>query len=87
MFSRHVSRQLGAHIDGELGEPGARQVERHLAQCTHCRTEREQVRFGMEILEHLPLVEAPDAIWLSIEAALPGQQSSQTFVARQSIAN
>jgi hypothetical protein len=41
----------------------------------------------MEILEHLPLVEAPDAIWLSIEAALPGQQSSQTFVARQSIAN
>ena len=30
--------------------------------------EREQI--GKEMLEHLPLVQAPDAIWTSIEAAL-----------------
>lgn len=32
--------------------------------------EREQIKFGMEMLERLPPVEAPDAIWTSIEAAL-----------------
>jgi hypothetical protein len=82
MFTRHVSRQLAAHIDGELAQPRARQVELHLAECTHCRAEREQVRFGMEILERLPPVDAPDAIWLSIEAALQEQRARKTSAAR-----
>ena len=60
MFTRHVSRQLAAHLDGQLAPPEARQVELHLAQCARCRAECEQVRLGMAILEHLPLVEAPD---------------------------
>jgi predicted anti-sigma-YlaC factor YlaD len=79
MFTRHVSRQLAAHIDGELAQPRARQVELHAAQCAQCRAEREQVRFGMEILDRLPPVEAPDAIWVSIEAALREQRSRKTF--------
>jgi hypothetical protein len=70
MFTRHVSRQLAAHIDGELSPQKAGQVERHEAQCAECRAEREQIGFGMEMLDRLPLVEPPDAIWTSIEAAL-----------------
>jgi hypothetical protein len=35
--------------------------------------EREQI--GREMLEHLPVVQAPDAIWTSIEAALEERQS------------
>jgi hypothetical protein len=69
MFTRHVSRQLAAHIDGELDPQTAKQVERHQARCADCRAEREQIRFGMELLDHLPPVEPPDAIWTSIEAA------------------
>ena len=69
MITRHIWRQLAAHIDGELSRQKAGQVEFHLARCAKCRANREQVRFGMEILEHLPSVEAPDAIWTSIEAA------------------
>lgn len=70
MFTRHIWRQLAAHIDGELSRQKAGPVEVHLAQCAECRAKREQVRFGMEILEHLPSAEAPDALWTSIEAAL-----------------
>jgi predicted anti-sigma-YlaC factor YlaD len=83
MFTRHVSPQLAAHIDGELAQSRAQQVERHAAQCAHCRAEREQVRFGMEILDRLPSVEAPDAIWVSIEAALRQRQSQKTWAARR----
>jgi hypothetical protein len=41
-----------------------------LRHCTHCQVEREQVQSGMAIIKHLPLVEAPEALWFSIEAAL-----------------
>jgi predicted anti-sigma-YlaC factor YlaD len=82
MFTRHVSRQLAALIDGELAGQEARQVEIHATQCSRCRAEREQVSFGMEMLDRLPLVEAPDAIWVSIEAALHQHRSRQTWAIR-----
>src|SRR5438045_980047 len=69
MFRRHVSRQLAAHIDGELASQTAQRVELHLARCERCRAEREQVRSGMALLDHLPAAQAPDSIWISIEAA------------------
>jgi hypothetical protein len=68
MFTRHISGRLAAHLDGQLAQAEARQVEFHLAQCARCREECEQVRLGMAIV--LPTVQAPDAIWSSIEAAL-----------------
>jgi hypothetical protein len=74
MFTRHVSRQLAAHIDGELGPQEAGQVARHEARCAACRAEREQIRFGMGMLDQLPPVEPPDAIWTSIEAAFQGHR-------------
>jgi FecR protein/Putative zinc-finger len=82
MFTRHVSRQLAALLDGELAEQEARQVEIHATQCARCRAEREQVSFGMEILEQLPLSEAPDAIWVSIETALQQHRSRKTWTVR-----
>jgi hypothetical protein len=38
-------------------------------------SEREQAEFGRRMLEHLPLVKAPDAIWPSIERALEQNRS------------
>src|ERR1700677_4823537 len=70
MFTKHVSRQLAAHIDGELSPQKADQVAHHLARCADCLAEREQVKYGMDALDQLALVEPPDAIWMSIEAAL-----------------
>ena len=70
MFTRHISRQLAAYIDGELAPRKVPRAERHLGQCGQCRAECEQVRFGMAMVEHLPPAEAPEAIWASIEVAL-----------------
>jgi hypothetical protein len=74
MFTGHVSRQLAAHLDGQLPEPKARRVERHLKNCARCRAEREQIQSGMAALEHLRAVEAPAKIWASIDAALQKSQ-------------
>src|SRR5437879_5607647 len=77
MFTGHISRQLAAHIDSELAPHKAQQAELHMEQCGRCRAEREQVQFGMAVLEDLPLVEAPEAMWAPIAAALPESRSRQ----------
>jgi FecR-like protein/putative zinc finger protein len=81
MFTRHVSRQLAAHLDGQLAQSKADQVELHLRQCPRCQTEHEQVGRGRAMVGHLPLVEAPEAIWSSIEAAFQENRSRQAPVA------
>ncbi|MFN0169979.1 MAG: FecR domain-containing protein [Bryobacteraceae bacterium] len=70
MFDRHLSRKLAAFIDGERAPARTRQEEAHLARCARCRAELEQVRLGMSLLGRLPLAEAPETLWTSIEAAL-----------------
>jgi hypothetical protein len=69
IFSKHISRKLAALIDGELRE-NAQLSERHLRQCASCQAEYDEIKFGMTMIDHLPEVEAPAAIWISIEVAL-----------------
>ena len=80
MFTRHISRQLAAHIDGELAPHKAQQAELHMEQCTRCRAAREQVRLGVAALDDLRLVEAPEGMWASIEAAFQESRSRTTPV-------
>jgi Putative zinc-finger/FecR protein len=70
MFTRHVSQHLAAHLDAKLSPAQAERVESHLRKCPRCRAEREEIKRGIAEMNHLPLVEAPQAIWLSLEAAL-----------------
>lgn len=70
MFTRHFSEQLEAHLDGELAPQSARQVESHLRECRRCAAEREEIEWGIGLLEQLPRLEAPELIWSSIEASL-----------------
>lgn len=44
--------------------------------------EREQIKFGMDSLDHLPPVKAPDAIWTSIEAALEAHRHPRRSAGR-----
>src|SRR5260370_18357846 len=76
MFDRHLSRQLAAYVDGELTPHRA---QPHLAECTGCRAELEQVRLGMAAMERLQLVEAPASLWNSIQAAVDGAERSKAF--------
>jgi hypothetical protein len=78
MFTRHISRQLAAYLDGQLAQPRTLQAELHLRQCVGCRVECEQVRSGMAIMEHLAAVEAPEEIWSSIAAAFQEKRVRQT---------
>lgn len=82
MFTKHVSRQLAAYVDGALARRQALQCEIHIEQCAKCRADYEQVKLGMASVEHLPLVEAPAAIWASIEAASRAARSRRAFAAR-----
>jgi len=74
MFTRHVSRRLAPYIDGELDAAGRRGVEDHLAACATCRLAYGQVRIGIESLDRLPAVAAPETIWVALEAALAEQR-------------
>jgi hypothetical protein len=53
----------------------------HLEERARRQAEREQIRVGMAMMENLPLVEAPDAIWTSIAAALDADRQPQRQVA------
>jgi predicted anti-sigma-YlaC factor YlaD len=79
MFTRHLSRQLAAYIDGEFAQRKTQQAELHLKQCARCRAECEQVGLGMAMVERLPTVEAPTAIWSSIAAALQEDRSPRAW--------
>ena len=70
MLTRHISRSLAAYLDGVLLAPDVRHAEMHLHKCARCRAELEQLRVAREALGRLPLVEAPAAIWTSLESAL-----------------
>jgi hypothetical protein len=83
MFTRHISRQLAAYLDGELAPRSLQQAELHMGHCALCRAECEQVRFGRAMVAHLPQVEAPEAIWASIEAKLPEIRSRETWMVRR----
>jgi len=77
MYKRHISRQLAPYLDGLLEPRETQQVEVHLRSCEQCRAERDQIRLGMAMIEHLPQIEAPESIWSAIEAGLADGQSSR----------
>ncbi|MGH9720234.1 MAG: zf-HC2 domain-containing protein, partial [Bryobacteraceae bacterium] len=81
MFDRHISGNLAAHIDGQLTARASEQAEIHLARCPRCRSDLEDVRIGMAMLEHLPVAAAPEGLWTSIEGALGGVERGRLLPA------
>lgn len=69
MFDGHITGQLASYLDGQLSLPEQRRVEQHLAACEVCRIERDQVRWGMSMMDELSPSQAPDTIWDAIETA------------------
>lgn len=50
-MANHVSEWLGAYHDGELHGARLRQVERHLAECTACRAELDEIQSISNLLQ------------------------------------
>jgi putative zinc finger protein len=73
MFRNHVVKQLSAYCNGQLSNERSREIADHLLKCRRCRREYDEIKFGVQLAENLPLVEAPADLWNDIEAALrPG---------------
>ena len=66
MFSNHVSEQLSAYCHDELEAKASQQVAEHLLGCRSCRAEFEEIKVGVKLAGHLPLVSAPDSLWSGI---------------------
>ncbi len=57
--------RLSAYIDGQLDGVALRDVNRHLAECTSCRSEVEKLEKTKSLLQHMrtPLVPTSETFW------------------------
>ncbi|HSQ19372.1 MAG TPA: zf-HC2 domain-containing protein, partial [Blastocatellia bacterium] len=70
MFKKHVFKKLSAYCNGELGAEESQRLRKHLLDCERCRKEHDEVKLGVSLAQHLPLVSAPAEMWDEIEALL-----------------
>ncbi len=77
MFSNHVTKELSAYCNGELTQERSREVAEHIISCAGCRSEFEEIKFGVQLAEQLPQMTAPDHLWSKIEAALPSDHDTR----------
>ena len=75
MFSNHVKEQLSAYCHDELDAKASRRVAEHLIACRSCRVEFEEIKAGVKLAGHLPLVKAPDSLWNELESRFDQQFS------------
>jgi hypothetical protein len=75
MFSKHVNKDLSAYCQGELSAEEARRVAEHLIGCDVCRPEYEEIKLGVKLAEHLPLVSAPENLWNDLQVRLNTEAS------------
>src|SRR5262245_8216475 len=79
MFTRHVVKQLSAYCNDELAPDETRRVREHLLVCQRCRKEHDEIKFGVQLAQQLPLVSAPDEMWSEIEASLDSGSRRPAF--------
>lgn len=73
MFSKHVTKELSAYCQGEVGNDQSRQIAEHLIGCNRCRTQYEEIKLGIKLAEHLPQIAAPDSLWLDLQNSLASE--------------
>ncbi|HUE82803.1 MAG TPA: FecR domain-containing protein [Pyrinomonadaceae bacterium] len=78
MFTQHVKRDLSAFFHGELPAQASRRVAEHLITCDSCRTEYDQIKFGVELAESLPLSKAPESLWNEVQSLIDKQDQIGT---------
>ena len=71
MRCAEMQEQIGALVDGELGEAEARDVTEHLRSCPSCRAAHERVLALRAALEqHAPPLAAPDRLRAAVRGRL-----------------
>ena len=69
---RHIriTKQLLAHLEGELPGELARQVSEHLVSCPSCRQRYDEIKLGAALARRLQPVEMPPALAETMRARL-----------------
>jgi len=70
MCCEEIERQLGRYIDNELSAAEREQVDTHLAYCSSCRVELDELRETVSGLSVRSDVSVPDSLWPSIQRRL-----------------
>ncbi|MBS1791248.1 MAG: zf-HC2 domain-containing protein [Acidobacteria bacterium] len=83
MFSNHVNKNLSAYLHGELTAEDAQRVVDHLRMCAGCRAEFEEIEFGAQLAGQLQRQQAPESLWVELEAAI----NREDFVQRRDAKN
>lgn len=63
MEHEEIKKLLSAYLDGELDAEGSQQVEEHLATCSSCRKEMEQMQKLEEVMGMMKLKSPPQEMW------------------------
>lgn len=82
MLGRHYIRQLSAYVHGALAPSERARVAAHLEACRRCRAAYEEIKLGIRLVETLPAVTAPPALWDAIETRLDKRHAFGTDAAR-----
>jgi len=82
MFKSHVTKQLSAYCNGELADEQMERIRAHLLVCSRCQKEHDEIKFGVQLAQQLPLANAPQELWSEIEAILD-QPARAPFVERE----
>ena len=70
MFSKHVTKDISAYCQGELSNEESKHFAEHIISCVKCRTEYEEIKFGIKLAEQLPQLSAPDSLWHEVDSLL-----------------
>ncbi|MFQ5967103.1 MAG: anti-sigma factor family protein [Acidimicrobiia bacterium] len=58
----HLGELLSAHLDGELTGAEERRVSEHLAGCSVCRAELEELHDARTAVRSMPILEMPPSV-------------------------
>src|SRR5688572_32219952 len=75
MSTKHYNQQLSAFVDQELNREDRQIVAEHLMNCDECRREYHDVKLGAGLASRLEQTDAPENVWVDIEADLNGQRT------------
>ena len=70
MTCDELNRRVTEHEDGALQEDLCRAVERHLAECTECRSMRDDLRAIARLCQQGEPIRLPASVRRRIEALL-----------------
>ncbi|PYP87247.1 MAG: hypothetical protein DMF61_10950 [Blastocatellia bacterium AA13] len=83
MFTKHVSKELSAYCQGELGSDDSRRVAEHILGCRRCRKDLEEIKLGIQFAERITHAPAPASLWREIESLLDQQSIPQRRLSRR----